>query len=41
MPQALKQVSELCQAPFTFVLAHDVERNQPGGYFSMAATPSG
>jgi DNA-binding CsgD family transcriptional regulator len=32
-PQALKQVGELCQAPFTFVLAHDVERNQPGRVF--------
>jgi DNA-binding CsgD family transcriptional regulator/PAS domain-containing protein len=32
-PQALKQVSELSQAPFTFVLAHDVERSQPGRVF--------
>jgi DNA-binding CsgD family transcriptional regulator/PAS domain-containing protein len=32
-PQALRQVGELCQAPFTFVLAHDVERNQPGRVF--------
>jgi DNA-binding CsgD family transcriptional regulator/PAS domain-containing protein len=32
-PQALKQVGELCEAPFAFVLAHDVERNQPGRVF--------
>jgi len=32
-PQALSQVGELCQAPFAFVLAHDVERNQPGRVF--------
>ena len=32
-PQALRRVGELCQAPFTFVLAHDVERNQPGRVF--------
>jgi len=32
-PQALKQVSELCQSPFTFVLAHDVARNRPGRVF--------
>jgi|SRR6185437_3098465 len=37
--QALKRVCELCELPFAFVLAHDVERNQPGRVFHHGGRP--
>lgn len=38
-PAALKQVCELCDVPFAFVLAHDVERNQAGRVFHHGGRP--
>lgn len=38
-PDALKQVCDLCDVPFAFVLAHDVQRNQPGRVFHHGGRP--
>jgi DNA-binding CsgD family transcriptional regulator len=38
-PQALKRACDLCELPFAFVLAHDVERNQPGRVFCHGGRP--
>ncbi|SRR5579871_4955544 len=36
---ALKRVCELCDLPFAFVLAHDVQRNQAGRVFHHGGRP--
>lgn len=38
-PDALKRVCDLCDLPFAFVLAHDVQRNQPGRVFHHGGRP--
>jgi DNA-binding CsgD family transcriptional regulator len=38
-PHALERVCDLCELPFAFVLAHDVQRNQPGRVFHHGGRP--